>query len=390
MNFTCNVKAFLNALAQVNKAVEPRNTIPILECVVIDARNNGIEIIGTDLDLQLSEQVQGGGNDLTECKIKVEKPGRITIAAKTLTRLVKKLPANGNLSFSVDAKNKEQVKMTCGKLSYSLNIMDVNDFPVWAEKPFVTTLHLPPDVLKHAISHVAYAQSTEETRFYLNGIYFHFDAKPKATILKMITTDGHQLAYYQTALKEPVNGNLLAGAIVHSNMIKRLMEHLDSTKGLVEISLGSEKARFSADKQWTLDAKLVNGTFPDYTRVMPQANEDLWMQADVEELKQALDNAFAVSSLPNRAIKMEMAAKLPLRVSCIDPDMGTGLAEMPVEFHTPKEPLTIGFNYKYMKNACNNVDGKTIRMEFSDSTKPARITDTSDPDLIMVLMPMRV
>jgi len=245
-------------------------------------------------------------------------------------------------------------------------------------------IRLQTDDLKKLIDKTRFAISTEETRFYLNGIYVHAhrDGKAKGE-MRAVATDGHRLARFQLEL--PDGAAEMPGAIVPRKTIGELRRLLDDSEGGIDVSLSDTKIQFTTDGV-ELTSKLIDGTFPDYQRVIPSANDKV-LSLDSREFAQAVDRVSTISADKTRAVKLGIV-KDKLTLTVINPDSGTATEEVGASYSA--SPLDIGFNARYLLDITNQIEGKEIRFLLSDAGSPTLIEDSEDRGTLYVLMPMRV
>jgi DNA polymerase III subunit beta len=242
---------------------------------------------------------------------------------------------------------------------------------------------LPAKELKRLIDKTQFAISTEETRYYLNGIYLHVAGAAKAQKLRAVATDGHRLA--QAELDAPKGAEGMPGIIVPRKTVgevQRLIEDLDAE---VSIELSQTKIRFTIGDV-VLTSKLIDGTFPDYGRVIPAGN-DKTLMVDKPEFAAAVDRVSTVSSERGRAVKLAVSAgKLVLTVT--NPDSGSATEELEVEYDS--DPLDIGFNSRYLLDIAAQIEGDVAVLKLADPGSPTLIQDKGSESALYVLMPMRV
>ncbi|HET9510900.1 MAG TPA: DNA polymerase III subunit beta, partial [Sphingomonas sp.] len=256
MKATIERATLLKGLSHVQSVVERRNTIPILSNVLIDATGEGaIRLMATDLDLQVDETVPAA----------VDQPGTTTVSAHTLFDIARKLPEGSQVELSA-AEGRLQIR--AGRYNSSLPTLPRDDFPVIAEGELPTTFELPAETLKQIIDKTRFAISTEETRYYLNGIFLHVADDGGAPVLKAAATDGHRLA--RVTVPRPEGAEAMPDVIVPRKCVGELRKLLDEVDGSVGVSLSGSKIRFDLG-QAILTSKLIDGTFPDYSRVIPTA-----------------------------------------------------------------------------------------------------------------------
>jgi DNA polymerase III subunit beta len=370
MRVTIERQVFLKALNHVQSVVERRNTIPILSNVLVQAKGSEVKLTATDLDIEIVEKVAAD----------VSREGAATVPAHMLYDIVRKLPDGAQLELE-QSSDKGRVNILAGKSRFALQALPPEDFPDLASGNFDNSFALPVDDLKLLIEKTRFAISTEETRYYLNGIYFHDVSKDE--VLRAVATDGHRLA--QAQVKRPVGAEKMPGVIVPRKTVAEVAKLIEGEEGDVEISMSSSKMRFTFG-HLVLTSKLIDGTFPDYERVIPR-NNDKVLEADTKLFADAVDRVSTISLEKSRAVKMNVAqGRLSLIVN--NPDSGSAEEELSASYES--DPIEIGFNSKYLLDVASQVKAETMRFEFQDAGSPTVVRDPSDPQSLYVLMPMRV
>ena len=310
MKATVERATLLKCLAHVQSVVERRNTIPILSNVLIEAKD-GLRLMATDLDLQVVESIAAH----------VAMPGATTVSAHTLFEIVRKLPDGAQVEIAVAA---EKMTVVAGRYRSSLPTLPRDDFPVIAETDLPTAFVLEAKQLRDIIDKTRFAISTEETRYYLNGIFLHVVDGP-APKLRAVATDGHRLAKFE--LDRPEGADGMPDVIVPRKCIAEIRKLLDEADGPVEVSLSATKVRFRIGAA-LLTSKLIDGTFPDYSRVIPSANDRL-LRIDCKSLSQGVDRVAAIAtSEKTRAVKLAMGRD-KVTLSVTSPENGTAAEEIP-------------------------------------------------------------
>lgn len=372
MKATIERATLLRCLSHVQSVVERRNTIPILSNVLIEASSDGaLKVMATDLDLQVVE---------TMGAVSVEAPGAITVSAHLLFDIARKLPDGSQVSIET-ADNRMTVK--AGRSRFSLPTLPRDDFPVIVEGELPTSFELPASTLAQLIDRTRFAISTEETRYYLNGIFLHVSDEE----LKAAATDGHRLARY--TLGRPDGAQAMPDVIVPRKCIgelrKLLEEALDTN---VEIDLSASKIRFTlgGENGVVLTSKLIDGTFPDYSRVIPTGNDKL-LKLDPKSLYEGVDRVATIATEKTRAVKMALENDR-VTLSVTSPDNGTAAEEVPADYAS--EGFEIGFNANYLKDILGQIEGDTVELHLADPGAPTLIRQNDKSPALYVLMPMRV
>ena len=372
MKFSIERASLLKAVAQAQSVVERRNTIPILANVLIEAEGDTVQFRATDLDIEVVDRAPA----------KVDRAGATTVAAVTLNEIVRKLPDGSLVTLSEDGAS-GRLTIQAGRSNFSLATLPREDFPVMATSDYTTNFSAPAPVLRRLFDKAKFAISTEETRYYLNGVYMHVADGEGGKVLRCVATDGHRLARIDAELPDGADG--MAGVIVPRKTVGELRKLLDDDELQVAVSVSETKVRF-ATPSITLTSKVIDGTFPDYTRVIPQGNTRR-MEVDAADFARAVDRVATVSSERSRAVKLQLEDdRLVLSVNA--PDSGAAEEEVAVAYSD--ERLEIGFNAKYLLEIANQVDRENAVFMFNGSGDPTLMREGNDMSAVYVVMPMRV
>ncbi|MHA6718234.1 DNA polymerase III subunit beta [Sphingomonas sp. RS6] len=370
MKATIERATLLRGLSHVQSVVERRNTIPILSNVLIDAQSGGsLRLMATDLDLQIDETIAAA----------VDQPGATTVSAHTLFDIVRKLPEGAQVELTA-AEGK--LTVVAGRARFQLGTLPRDDFPMIAEGELPTVFELPAETLKQIIDKTRFAISTEETRYYLNGIFLHV-SDDAARLLRAAATDGHRLA--RVTVPCPEGADSMPGVIVPRKCVGELRKLLDEVDGSVGVSLSPSKIRFDLG-QAILTSKLIDGTFPDYSRVIPTANDKL-LKVDPRTLMQGVDRVSTIATEKTRAVKLALERdKVVLSVT--SPENGAAAEEVPGEYGA--QGFEIGFNSRYLMDILAQVEGDMVEVHLADAAAPTLIRENDASPALYVLMPMRV
>ncbi len=367
MKFSIERAVLLAALGHVQNVVERRNTIPILSNVLMSADKGTVNFVATDLDIEISEQVAAD----------VATSGEVTAPAHTLHDIVRKLPDGAEVSLSIGSDGRLEVD--AGRSHFVLPLLPAGDFPVMAADDFTHNFSLGSAELARLIDKTKFAISTEETRYYLNGIYFHtIEGK-----LRCVATDGHRLALAEMAA--PSGAKALPGVIIPRKTVAELRRLIDGSTDAVDVSVSEAKIRFKVGPA-VLTSKLIDGTFPDYDRVIPK-DGDRKLIVDNGVFAAAVDRVSTVSAEKSRSIKLTLEGdNLTLAVS--NPEHGDGHEDLMVDYGA--DLLEIGFNAKYLLDVTAQIEARDVEFLMSDPASPALVKDPEDKDALYVLMPLRV
>ncbi|MFC3183007.1 DNA polymerase III subunit beta [Cypionkella sinensis] len=372
MKISIERATLLKALAQAQSVVERRNTIPILANVLIEAEGNTVSFRATDLDIEVVDRAPA----------MVERPGATTVSAVMLHEIIRKLPDGALVALTEDAAS-GRLTIAAGKSTFSLATLPREDFPVMASSEYSSNFAAPAPVLRRLFDKAKFAISTEETRYYLNGVYMHVSTGDVGAVLRCVATDGHRLARIDAPLPEGAQG--MPGVIVPRKTVNELKKLLDDDSAEIAVSVSETKVRF-ATPAITLTSKVIDGTFPDYTRVIPTGNTRR-LEVDATEFAKAVDRVATVSSERSRAVKLALDEdRLILSVNA--PDSGAAEEELAVAYGD--ERLEIGFNAKYLLEIASQVDRENAVFLFNSSGDPTLMREGNDMSAVYVVMPMRV
>ena len=339
MKVTVERAELLKSLGHVHRVVERRNTIPILANVLVRAEKSALHLKATDLDLEVVEQVAA----------EVSPGGSTTVPAHMFYEIVRKLPEGSQVVLEASG-DRAMLAIRAGRSRFTLQTLPESDFPDLAAGDMTHTFKLPAVDLKRLIDKTQFAISTEETRYYLNGIYLHVAGTGKNATLRAVATDGHRLA--QTELPVPSGATGMPGIIVPRKTVAEVQRLIEDGEAEVEIEVSSAKIRFSFGNV-VLTSKLIDGTFPDYGRVIPSGN-DKELTVDKKDFEAAVDRVSTVSSERGRAVKLALTSGR-LVLSVTNPDSGSATEELEVEYDA--DPIDIGFNSRYLLDIAAQLDG---------------------------------
>ena len=372
MKVTLERAALLKSLGHVHRVVERRPTIPILSNVLLRATDSGLRLQATDLDLEVVETTAAD----------VAQAGSTTVPAHTFYDIVRKLPDGSQVALE-QAGDSGTLTIRSGRSRFTLQTLAETDFPDLAAGELPVKFELTAADLKRLIDKTQFAISTEETRYYLNGIYLHGVEVDGVALLRAVATDGHRLARIE--LPAPAGSEAMPGVIVPRKTVSEVQRLVEDPAGTIAIELSPTKIRFSFGDV-VLTSKLIDGTFPDYGRVIPQGN-DKKLTVDKSEFVAAVDRVSTISSERGRAVKLTIGdGKLVLSVT--NPDSGSATEEIEVDYEA--DALEIGFNSRYLLDIAAQIDTETALLKLADPGSPTVIQDKDGAAALYVLMPMRV
>jgi len=372
MKVTVERSELLKSLGHVHRVVERRNTIPILANVLVKADRGKLSLKATDLDLEVTDSTAA----------EVSPGGSTTVPAHMFYEIVRKLPEGAQIVLE-GSGDRAVLSLRAGRSRFTLQTLPESDFPDLAAGEMSHSFKLAAADLKRLIDKTQFAISTEETRYYLNGIYLHTAGTAKVGMLRAVATDGHRLAQVELPLPQGAAG--MPGIIVPRKTVGEVQRLVESGEGDVAVELSAGKIRFTIGNV-VLTSKLIDGTFPDYARVIP-VNNDKSLVVDKKDFEAAVDRVSTVSSERGRAVKLSITGGR-LVLSVTNPDSGSATEEIEVEYTA--DPLDIGFNSRYLLDIAAQIEGEVAVLKLADPGSPTLIQDKDAKGALYVLMPMRV
>ena len=370
MKLTIDRNALMRALSHVQAVVERRNTIPILSNILMVAEGDRLSLTATDLDIEAT--------DAAEASIK--KAGSVTAPAQTLFDVVRKLPEGSEISLDL---SEGRLSISSGRSKFALPTLPASDFQTMAKEAAPVKFEIEAAELRRLIDKTRFAISTEETRYYLNGIYLHHAKGTKGNVLRAVATDGHRLALAET--EAPKGSATLKGIIVPRKAVAEARRLLDDAPETVTVEASDSKIVFRIGEA-VLTSKLIDGSFPDYQRVIPKENGRI-LVVDNKQFKDAVDRVATVSAERSRSVRLALDKdKITLTVN--NPDAGVATEDLVAEYGD--DALEIGFNARYLLDVAQQLEGENAVFELADSGSPTLVRDEADDAAIYVLMPLRV
>ena len=372
MDVSIERAALLKAMSRAQGVVERRTTIPILSNVLIEATDGKATFRATDLDIEILESFPA----------EVVGAGAVTAPAHTLHEIARKLPDGAAIRLS-DAAGEGRLEVSAGRSRFTLPTLPKEDFPVMASSEYAVSYAVDAPALRRLFEKANFAISTEETRDYLNGVFLHAAESDGTPKLRAVATDGHRLARIDTDL--PAGAAGCPGVIVPRKTVGELRKLLEDDEARINVSVSETKIRF-ATEGLTLTSKVIDGSFPDYTRVIPAGNTKR-LEVDADEFARTVDRVATVSAERSRAVKLALEQdKLTLSVNA--PDSGSATDEITVAYDD--EPMEIGFNAKYLLEIAGQVDRENAVLLLNGPGDPTLVREGDDDSAIYVVMPMRV
>jgi DNA polymerase-3 subunit beta len=372
MKLTIERAALLKALGHVQSAVERRNTIPILSNVLLSAEGDRLSFSATDLDLEI----------IDEALAQVDQPGQITAPAHTLYEIVRKLPEGADVSLSFTGED-PRLTVQAGRSRFNLPVLPAGDFPVMSSDGLSSRIAVDVGDLIRLIDKTKFSISTEETRYYLNGLYLHTVLENGTPKLRAVATDGSRLALAEMTAPEGSAGT--PGVIVPRKTVAEIRRLLDDAGETIDLALSPQKVRFELGGA-ALTSKVIDGNFPDYGRVIPQGNDRI-MLVDAKLFAQAVDRVATISAEKSRSVRMAIE---PGRMVLTVRNMEAGQAVEELEIDYSGESFELSFNARYLLDITDQIGAVQAEFRFGGPNDPALVLDPTDPDVRYVLMPLRV
>ncbi|MFZ8897338.1 MAG: DNA polymerase III subunit beta [Alphaproteobacteria bacterium] len=374
MRLMIDRNVLLRTLSHAQSVVERRNTIPILANVKLDVADGKLSLSATDMEIGLLEAADADP---------ASQPGSATAPAHTLHDIVRKLPDGAQVELALDSEA-ERMIVRAGRSTFQLAVLPTADFPSLADSEMPIGFKMAARDLRTLIDRTRFAISTEETRYYLNGIYFHTADHEGVKVLRAVATDGHRLARAEAPLPDGAAG--MPGVIVPRKTVGELRKLLEEAgDAYVEVSVSETKIRFAMNGV-VLTSKLIDGAFPDYERVIPAGN-DKSVQIDRQAFKDAVDRVSTIATEKSRAVKLALQQGA-IVVSANNAEAGAASEEIEADYDA--ESMEIGFNSRYLLDIANQIEGDIAELVFADPAAPAILRDKADASALYVLMPMRV
>ncbi len=371
MEFKIPKETFYRALQKIQGIVEKRTTMPILSNALIEAREDGIEVIATDLDVTL----------ISSYPARVITPGKITVAAKKLCEILKELP-DEEVHFST--RENDWVDICCGKAQFNLVGLSPDEFPAprIREEQLIT---LQSSLIGVMLEKTSYAVCTDETKYNLNGVFVQARTEDDRTLIRMVATDGHRLSMLSRVVEGDVGPELAKGVIFPRKGILELKKMTEEENGTLMIGF-QENSAIIKKGETVVVMRLVDGEFPDYNRVIPQQNNRS-IKINRDDFLHSLRRMQILSSDKFKGIRLEVT-EAGMEISSSNPELGESREEIDVLFEGEK--LSLRFNARYLIDVLSVLDGNQIELILRDELSPAIIRSDVDPEFLAVIMPMRV
>jgi len=371
MEFTINRNVLLKALGHANGIIEKKTTFPILSNILIVAKDSKIKITATDLDIIYFEEI---------LPQELKKEGSTTTSANILYDILRKLQPNAKVELSLQSPNK--IKLVAENSKFNLLCLPPDNFPLSDEKMNEKNLEVSSQKLLKLLNKTKISISNDETRHYLNGVYLHKKELENKSFLCGVATDSHRLSSSSLEIDTNIN---IEPIILPKKTIFQLISLLEQSSGVIKISNNKSKIKFEMDKI-VLISKVIDGRFPDYSKVIPKDNDKI-LQVKLDEFNNSIERVIAVSSDRKEGLKMNIT-KDAVQLSVNNPSSGEGIENINAKFNS--NDLNISFNSRYLTDIVSQIENEAIVINLKDAGSPVLISDLSDKNSFHVVMPMKI
>jgi len=371
MKFQIAKSKIFKSLSHLHGIVDKKNSLPVLSNILIEAKNNFLTLSSTDMDISIVEKLN--------CNVLED--GATTINSQILYDIVRKLDDNSEVELiSNDAKI---LSLRASGSKFSLACLPKEDFPIIEQNNEGINIKINSKILYKLIDKTKFAISNEETRYFLNGLYFNITSENNKTLITLVGTDGHRLSKFSHEIDQHVDQ--MTGVIIPKKTINELSKLLSDLDKEIEIIISSNKIIFLIN-ELVFISKLIDGTFPDYKRVIPIDNNNV-IEIGREKLLSAVDRVSTIANDKSPVVKFKLLKNI-LNLNTINNDNSTATEDL--SFNYEGDQFEIGFNSKYIMDIVNNLEDEMITLKFKNGSSPIIAQEKSNSNLIYVLMPMRV
>ncbi len=356
----------LHPLQLVIGAVEKRQTMPILANVLLRQTDKRLQIISTDLEIEL----------VADVNLETAAENEVTVPARKLLDICKNLPEGAQMELSL---SEGRATLKSGRSRFVLATLPASDFPALEDIEFEFNLDIPRNALKALIEKTSFSMAQQDVRYYLNGLLLECSGN----MLRAVATDGHRLALAELGIEDKLPE--AKQIIIPRKGVVELQRVLGNSDEVAKVYFSNNHIRIEIEG-FRFTSKLIDGRFPDYTRVMP-ADGDKVMLADRQYLSQSLTRTSILSNEKYRGARLKLGDNT-LKIQTQNPDKEE--AEEEVEIVYDGEPIEVAFNVNYILDVLNVVEGERVRVELKDANSSCIIRDEQQQDCRYVIMPMRL
>ena len=371
MKFKISRTDFFKTLSHLQGIVDKKNVLPILSNILIEAKNNKLILSSTDMDISIIEKIN--------CNVMED--GATTINSQILYDIVRKIDDNSEIE--IISNNGKLLTLRSEGSRFSLACLPKEDYPIIEKDNSGSDIVLNSKIIFKLIDKTKFAISNEETRYFLNGLYFNVTNEENKNVVTIVGTDGHRLAKFSHKIDEQINE--ISGVIIPKKTIYELSKLLSEIDCDVKISISSNKIVFIIG-DIVFISKLIDGSFPDYKRVIPNNNTNI-LKINRNKLLAAVDRVSTIANEKSPVIKFKLLHNI-LNLNTINNESSTASEDLKINYDG--DEIEIGFNSKYIMDIVNNLEDEEISINLKDNTSPIIALENSNSNLVYVLMPMRV
>ena len=371
MQFDINRDLLLKSLNFVQGVVEKKNTLPILSNVLLNLKNNKLEIIATDLDIVFYDEIS---------ELKVIEEGNTTTSANVLFDILRKIPTGTEINFTLKGENKLSLKSR--NSDFNLLCLPASNFPTFDDKFETEKMEIEKKKFLSLLNKTKISISNDDTRHYLNGVYMHLTETQGRNFLTGVATDSHRLS---SSSLEIDNINDFSPLILPRKTVYQLSSILSENSNPILMQASDNKIKFSIGNM-KLISKVIDGKFPDYRKVVPTNNEKTLIVSS-QDFISSIERVASVSIDRKEGVKLSIN-KDNIQLSVNSANSGDGNEKINAKFNG--DNLNISFNSKYLIDIASEVEDKNLKINFKDAISPVLIEDVSDKNSFYVIMPMKI
>ena len=371
MKFQISRQRIFKSLSHLQSIVDKKNSLPVLSNILIEASNNDLVLSSTDMDISIIDKLN--------CKVLEE--GSTTINSQLFYDIVRKL--DEDCEVEIISNDGKLLTLRASGSRFSLKCLPKEDFPIIDKNRDGTNIKINSKILFKLIEKTKFAISNEETRYFLNGLYFNIQNEDDKSSLTLVGTDGHRLAKFSHKINNNINS--VIGVIIPKKTINELSKLLSDIDDDIDMTISSSKIIFYIG-DIVFISKLIDGTFPDYKRVIPTDNKNI-LEVNRQNLLSAVDRVSTVADDKSPVIKFKLLKDI-VNLNTINNDNSAATEDLNLNYNG--DEFEIGFNSKYIMDIVNNLEDEIITLNLKDGSSPIIAKEKSNSNLVYVLMPMRV
>ncbi len=369
MQFTVSQNQIFKAISLIQGIVEKKRTLPILSNVLLQTNDNKLQISATDLEIGIK----------IECSAEIEKNGKITVPAKKIFEIIKEISSP---EINIKTNNDSWIEIISGNATFKVIALSADEYPTIINKQPENTIKIECKEFKRILDKTINSISTDEKKYNLNGIYIHSDDN----YIYFVSTDGHRLSYIRSENSNIKINNLENGIIIPRKGIielkKIIEENIDE---ILDIGFVDNNIIITIDNIF-LTIRLIDGSFPDYHRVIPKNTENYTI-VNTSLLHSAIRRISILANEKSRGISFKITDS-SIEISSSNPEFGEATEKLPATYNG--DELTIGFNSKYLLDVLSNIESENIKLFINNNKSPCLIMEENSEDFKSIIMPMNI